>query len=132
MRERYERLVATCEEVALTENRAFVGRDVEVLVTEGDGRKDADRHRLTGRAPDNRLVHFTVPDGAERPRPGDMATVQVTYAAPHYLVADVGQRGGGYAVRRTRAGDAHERVTGSQGQGGDGVLLGMPTVGAPA
>ncbi|MFW6203467.1 MAG: tRNA (N6-isopentenyl adenosine(37)-C2)-methylthiotransferase MiaB [Actinomycetota bacterium] len=131
VRERYERLVATCEEVALTENRAFVGRDVEVLVTEGDGRKDADRHRLTGRAPDNRLVHFTVPDGAERPRPGDMATVQVTYAAPHYLVADVGERGGTYTVRRTRAGDAHERAATTPGQG-EGVLLGMPTVGAPA
>ena len=62
----------------------------------------------------------------EPPRPGDVVTVEVTYAAPHHLVAD-GAFGG---VRRTRAGDAWEAR-----QGGTpvpaGVLLGMPTVGAP-
>ena len=29
----------------------------------GEGKKDAETHRLTGRAEDNRLVHFEVPAG---------------------------------------------------------------------
>ena len=28
------------------------------MVAEGEGRKDAATHRLSGRGPDNRLVHF--------------------------------------------------------------------------
>ncbi len=79
----------------------------------GEGRKDAATARLSGRAPDNRLVHFAVPEGAEVPRPGDVATVQVTYGAPHHLVADGGLAGGPYAVRRTRAGDAWQRASSS-------------------
>ena len=49
-------------------------RRVEVLVAEGEGRKDAATHRLSGRARDNRLVHFTAPAGRRRRasiRPGD-------------------------------------------------------------
>ena len=45
----------------------------------------------------------TSPDRASV-RPGDMVTVEITYAAPHHLVAD----GPVLAVRRTRAGDAWE------------------------
>ena len=63
-------------------------------------------HRLSGRARDNRLVHFAVPDGGAVPRPGDVVEVAVTYGAPHHLVADSGLAGGVYAVRRTRGGDA--------------------------
>jgi tRNA-2-methylthio-N6-dimethylallyladenosine synthase len=129
VRERYRRLVDTCEDVAWTENKAFVGHQVEVLVAEGEGRKDDDTRRLSGRARDNRLVHFSVPPGADRPRPGDLVTVGVTYAAPHHLVADSGLAGGTYAVRRTRAGDAHELRTDPAAV--SGVLLGMPTVGSP-
>ncbi|HEY6737603.1 MAG TPA: tRNA (N6-isopentenyl adenosine(37)-C2)-methylthiotransferase MiaB, partial [Actinopolymorphaceae bacterium] len=58
VQERYERLVALVEEIAWEENRALVGREVEVLVAEGEGRKDAATARMSGRAPDNRLVHF--------------------------------------------------------------------------
>ncbi|HSF26885.1 MAG TPA: tRNA (N6-isopentenyl adenosine(37)-C2)-methylthiotransferase MiaB [Actinomycetes bacterium] len=108
VQERYERLVALQDEIAWAENQALVGRTVEVLVAEGEGRKDEATHRLSGRAADNRLVHVAVPDGAERPRPGDMVTVEVTHAAPHHLVADSGLSGGAFAVRRTRAGDAWE------------------------
>ncbi|MDP9397887.1 MAG: tRNA (N6-isopentenyl adenosine(37)-C2)-methylthiotransferase MiaB [Actinomycetota bacterium] len=123
VQERYERLVALQDEISWAESRAQVGRVLDVLVAEGEGRKDAATARLSGRAPDNRLVHF-VP-GGEAPRPGDVATVEVTYAAPHHLVADDAV----LAVRRTRAGDAwaaRHAVAGSSG-----VLLGMPTVGAP-
>ncbi|WP_432546862.1 tRNA (N6-isopentenyl adenosine(37)-C2)-methylthiotransferase MiaB [Kineococcus sp. SYSU DK004] len=105
VQERYERLVALQEEIAWWENRAQEGRVLDVLVSEGEGRKDAATQRLSGRAPDNRLVHFAVPQGQVAPRPGDVATVTVTRGAPHHLEADVS---GTWAVRRTRAGDAWE------------------------
>jgi tRNA-2-methylthio-N6-dimethylallyladenosine synthase len=133
VRERYQRLAALCEEVAWAENRAFAGREVEVLVADGEGRKDAETHRMSGRARDNRLVHFAVPEGAARPRPGDMVTVAVTHAAPHHLVADSGLAGGTYDVRRTAAGDAYEQARAEPAEDGpDGVLLGMPGIGRPA
>ena len=67
MQERYERLVALQDDISWAENKRQVGRRLEVLVAEGEGRKDGATHRLSGRAPDNRLVHFAVPAG--RPRP---------------------------------------------------------------
>jgi tRNA-2-methylthio-N6-dimethylallyladenosine synthase len=124
VQDRYERLVALQDDMAWAENKLIVGRSVEVLVAEGEGRKDAATHRLSGRAADNRLVHFAVPEGVEAPRPGDVATVEVTYAAPHHLVADVFG-----AVRRTRAGDAWQRSLDAPAAT-PGVMLGMPTVGA--
>ncbi|MET9247081.1 tRNA (N6-isopentenyl adenosine(37)-C2)-methylthiotransferase MiaB [Nonomuraea sp. NPDC003709] len=125
VQERYERLVALQEEISWEENKKQVGRTLEVLVAEGEGRKDDATRRLSGRAADNRLVHFAV--GAETPRPGDMVTVEVTYAAPHHLVAD----GPAATVRRTRAGDAWEARQGGA-KPAPGVLLGMPTIGRPA
>ena len=124
VQERYERLVALQEEMAWDENKKIVGRSLEVLVAEGEGRKDAATHRLSGRAQDNRLVHFALPEGVEKPRPGDVATVEVTYAAPHHLVADAFG-----SVRRTRAGDAWERLQDTPAAT-PGVMLGMPTIGA--
>jgi len=59
VQERYERLIALVEETSLDGNRPFVGRQVEVLVADGEGRKDEVTHRMSGRARDNRLVHFT-------------------------------------------------------------------------
>jgi tRNA-2-methylthio-N6-dimethylallyladenosine synthase len=128
VQERYERLVALQDEISWAQNRRKVGRVVEVLVAAGEGRKDGSTHRVSGRAPDNRLVHLT-PCAA---RPGDVATVQVTYAAPHHLVADGPVR----AVRRTRAGDAWHGATAPAPAPDPGaprppVLLGLPGVGAP-
>jgi len=133
VQERYERLVELQERISEEENRKQLGRTLEVLVAEGEGRKDGETRRLSGRAPDNRLVHFARPDADGEvpvPRPGDMATVEVSYAAPHHLLA---QRPPS-AVRRTRAGDAWElRQAGEERQvPGGGVMLGLPTVGAPA
>ena len=103
VQERYERLVDLVGEVAWAENQAQVGRRVEVMFADGEGRKDAATARMSGRARDNRLVHVTVPeDSGSRPRPGDIAEVEVTYAAPHHLNADGGLAG----LRRTRGGDA--------------------------
>lgn len=133
VRERYQRLTELVDEIAWDEARALVGDDVEVLVADGEGRKDEQTRRLSGRARDNRLVHFAVPDRvAELPRPGDMVTVRVTKAAPHHLVADSAVTGGRYEVRRTRAGDAYERANMTPDQASGQVLLGMPTLGAPA
>ena len=95
---------------------ALVGRRVELLVAEGEGRKDGATMRLSGRAPDNRLVHFT-PGRRPHPRPGDVVVAEVTYAAPHHLVSDVAVDG----VRRTRAGDAWQS---RQSEASDGVPSG--------
>ncbi|MFC6234706.1 tRNA (N6-isopentenyl adenosine(37)-C2)-methylthiotransferase MiaB, partial [Leucobacter soli] len=103
---RYDRLLALQERISLEENEAQIGRTIEVLVAAHEGKKDDATHRLSGRAEDNRLVHFAVPEGAEVPRPGDVATVRVTAAAPHFLIAD---EAAAFAVRRTRAGDAWDR-----------------------
>ena len=129
VQERYERLVDMVEEVALAENQAFVGREVEILVAEGEGRKDVRTDRLSGRGWDNRLVHFSMPADGPVPRPGDLVTAAVTHAAPHHLVADSALGVGPYFVRRTRAGDSHDRVHNARAAGSDGrVLLGMPTI----
>jgi len=131
VQERYDRLIAVQEEISWAENRAIEGREIEVLVATGEGRKDTETQRLSGRARDNRLVHFAVPDGAERPRPGDMVTVGVTYGAPHHLVADAALSGGPYAVRRTAGGDAWQALQDAPVPGKPAVSLGMPSVGRP-
>src|SRR4051812_3305932 len=125
---RYERLVEVVNDIAWEENQALVGREVELLVAQDDGRKDAATQRLTGRARDNRLVHFSgsTVDG-ETPRPGDFATVEITYAAPHHLVSDAAVR----SVRRTAAGDAWSARSDRGDQPRPVVSLGLPTVGPP-
>lgn len=134
VQERYERLVALQEEISWAENKRLVGSTVEVMFTAGDGRKDAATDRVSGRARDNRLVHVAAPnDPAARPRPGDIARVKITHAAPHHLVADSALVG----LRRTTGGDAwqaHRDDAPGQGnldQGnldqGNTVGLGIPT-----
>jgi tRNA-2-methylthio-N6-dimethylallyladenosine synthase len=115
---RYERLVALVEQSAWSEGKPFVGRTVEVLVSEGEGRKDAVTRRLSGRACDNRLVHIADCDA----RPGDVVTAVVTHAAPHHLTADEVR-----AVRQTRGGDAWQAGRADQSVPATGVLLGFPT-----
>ena len=128
VQERYERLVEVADEVAWAENRAQVGRRLELLVAEGEGRKDGATHRMSGRARDNRLVHFVPSAGgtAELPRPGDVVEVDVTYAAPHHLVSDAPVLG----LRRTRSGDAWQARTVAPQPAAVG--LGMPSLGPPA
>ena len=67
VQERYERLVTLQEEISWQENRRQEGRVLEVLVAEGEGRKDGATARLSGRAPDNRLVHFALPPAGGAP-----------------------------------------------------------------
>ena len=124
---RYDRLVALLEEICTEENATLAGATVEVLVAEGEGRKDAATHRMSGRARDNRLVHFS--PGGTTPRPGDIVTTVVTGTAPHHLLAD----GKPLSVRRTRAADAWENRRAAPAPapapaGPAPVLLGMPAV----
>jgi tRNA-2-methylthio-N6-dimethylallyladenosine synthase len=127
VQERYERLVEAVEEHAWQENLKQVGKTVEVMFADGEGRKDGATARMSGRARDNRLVHARVPeDPALRPRPGDMGTAVVTYAAPHHLTADSGL----IHLRRTRGGDAWEQRSAAPPQPGS-VGLGMPAFGVP-
>jgi tRNA-2-methylthio-N6-dimethylallyladenosine synthase len=86
--DRYTRLVETVNDIAWAENRALIGRTVEVLVASHEGRKDGATDRVSGRAADNRLVHVRVPEGEEPPGSGDFVSARVTYAAPHHLIAD--------------------------------------------
>jgi tRNA-2-methylthio-N6-dimethylallyladenosine synthase len=122
VRERFDRLIAVQEEVSAAENHKRVGTLVEVLVASGEGRKDSEAHRMSGRARDGRLVHFASAPGV---RPGDVVETVVTYAAPHYLVAD----GELVSHRRTRAGDNTEAGLRPKTSG---VSLGLPSIGAPA
>lgn len=136
VQERYERLIALQERISYEENQKQVGRQLEVLVSMGEGKKDAATHRLTGRAEDNRLVHFEVPAGSELPRPGDVVSVVVTHAAPFHLLADAADAAP-LRIRRTRAGDAWDRTQAEScalpetaGESGmpKAVSLGLPTL----
>ncbi|OLF04316.1 tRNA (N6-isopentenyl adenosine(37)-C2)-methylthiotransferase MiaB [Actinophytocola xinjiangensis] len=122
VQERFDRLIAVQDEVSWAQNRALVGTTVEVLVSVGEGRKDADTQRLSGRGRDGRLVHFAPGDASVRP--GDVVETVVTYAAPHHLVAD----GPLLTHRRTRAGDNHESGLRPKTPG---VGLGLPSFGRP-
>ncbi|OLO69551.1 tRNA (N6-isopentenyl adenosine(37)-C2)-methylthiotransferase MiaB [Actinomyces oris] len=95
VKDRYRRLDALVRRIAHEENERQEGRVVEVLVAEGEGRRDSVTARISGRAADNRLVHVALPEGMGEddyaggaPRPGDMVTVRVTHGAPHNLIAD--------------------------------------------
>ncbi|AXK44611.1 tRNA (N6-isopentenyl adenosine(37)-C2)-methylthiotransferase MiaB [Brachybacterium saurashtrense] len=148
VQERFERLIALQDRITHEENLAREGRTVEILIAEGEGDRDAETHRLSGRARDHRLVHVALPPdlpAAERPRPGDLVTATVTRAAPHYLIADsaldptsAATAAERLSVRRTRSGDAWEAgvqgldTGGSCGTGGSApagpVTLGMPSL----
>src|SRR5206468_11960769 len=45
--ERYQRLVTLIDDIAWTENKQLAGATVEVLVAEGEGRKDGATRRLS-------------------------------------------------------------------------------------
>jgi tRNA-2-methylthio-N6-dimethylallyladenosine synthase len=129
VQERYERLIALQERISGDESQKLVGTTVEVLVANGEGRRDEQHRRMSGRAEDNRLVHFDVPDGP-MPRPGDIVSVVVTRAAPYYLVAS--PAGETLPIRRTRAGDAWDRAEAAScavpepAGAGRSVNLGLP------
>ena len=61
VQERYERLVELQERISTQENARQTGRVLEVLIADGEGRKDGATRRVSGRAADNRLVHLALP-----------------------------------------------------------------------
>ena len=126
VQDRYDRLVALGNDVAWDENKKLVGQRVELLVAEGEGKKDDLTARMSGRARDSRLVHFGVTGEVVangRPRPGDIVEVELTHAAPHHHNADAGV----LSWRQTPAGDIWESSRTSPA-GESGVLLGMPSL----
>lgn len=144
--ERYMRLIDLQNRISTEENEAQEGKVVEVLIAEGEGRKDIETARLTGRAADNRKVHVMLPEDLrphfssfstadahpDLPRPGDMVRATVTHGAPHHLLADSASEGGLFEIRRTRAGDAWEkgvrRVQELEAEARGPVGIGMPTI----
>jgi tRNA-2-methylthio-N6-dimethylallyladenosine synthase len=130
VQDRYVRLVALQNQIALEENEAQIGKDVNVLVAAGEGRKDAASLRMTGRTEDFRLAHFDVPAGSDIPRPGDVVTVTVTAAAPYHLLAD-SVDGLPLRIRRTRSGDAWERAEAESCAVGDEPTSGNVSLGLP-
>jgi len=136
VQERYERLGALQDQISWEENRKQIGTLVNVLVANHEGRKDGATQRLSGRAEDGRLVHFSLPEGSEEPRPGDVVSVTVTEAKPFFLLAD-GHPEGGLSIRRTRAGDAWDRWQAEScgaptlEPSASAVNLGMPSLKVP-
>lgn len=117
--ERYTRLHAHQEALSLSVNKESIGRRMNVLVTEHEGRRDAERGRMSGRTEDFRLAHFTY-NAFDTARPGDVVEVEITDAAPHFL------SGNGLNVRRTRGGDAFEILSAERRI--EPLLLGMPAI----
>lgn len=127
VQERYERLLALQERICLEENTKLIGTEVELLVQAEGGRKNDQTHRMTGRARDGRLVHFTPHGNLDGEiRPGDYVQVEVTDAAPFYLLADAEVR----SHRRTKAGDMSE-LGKVPTTAPIGVTLGLPKIGGP-
>ncbi|WP_374953386.1 tRNA (N6-isopentenyl adenosine(37)-C2)-methylthiotransferase MiaB [Arthrobacter sp. N199823] len=136
VQERFLRLTALQDRICAEENALQIGTKVEVMVTAASGRKAAETNRLSGRARDQRLVHFSVPEGAPAPRPGDLVTVTITDSAAFHLVADPDLAD--YQLRPSRAGDAWDlaqadscgvpAAPGTSDGARPAVSLGMPTL----
>jgi tRNA-2-methylthio-N6-dimethylallyladenosine synthase len=127
IQDRHERLVELQNSIAWDENKKFIGKEIEVMVATGEGRKDDSTGRVSGRARDFRLAHVTRTDihGAEHIlRPGDVVIAEVTHAAPFHFLADKL-----ISVRKTVAGDNYEAGQMPMTPGTDaGVMLGMPSI----
>lgn len=109
---RYERLAKLVNEIVWEENKSQIGKITEVLVATGEGKKDKDTGRMSGRARDNRLVHFA--PGLETV-PGDVVEVEITGAAPFHLISD-------------KPVINHRRTPGSLVTKSNSVSLGLPTI----
>jgi tRNA-2-methylthio-N6-dimethylallyladenosine synthase len=65
--ERFQRLVALQERIALERNRALVGSEVELLVEQASSKTDPTR--MSGRTRTNKLCHFPAPTSGSAPDP---------------------------------------------------------------
>src|SRR6476469_9926862 len=80
VQERFDRLLALQERISLEENRAQLGRILEVLV-EGEGKREGSTQSRTRT---NRIVHLATP--LDR---GTFADARATDASAHHLTAEV-------------------------------------------
>jgi tRNA-2-methylthio-N6-dimethylallyladenosine synthase len=87
---RFKELFDLQEAITLELNKAQIGKTVEVLVTDEQGKKDAETGRISARDKQFRLIHIDNPVSSARERlmPGDYADVTVTKAAPHHLIGE--------------------------------------------
>ncbi len=131
VQERFERLVALQDRIAAEESAKLVGTHQEVLVTNGTSSRGEQTGRLTGRAPDNRLVHFSVPETAQSPRPGDFVTVPITESHTYHLIADPSDAAQ-YQLRRSSAGDAWDRAQADSCGTGTAAPAGNVNIGLPS
>jgi tRNA-2-methylthio-N6-dimethylallyladenosine synthase len=101
VQERFDRLVALQEAIALEQMREQVGSSAEVLI-EGLGRKGGARGRTRG----NRVVHV----GGEH-APGTFLDVRIVGAHPHHLDGELaaGAPGGSRSERKLANGSSPER-----------------------
>lgn len=81
--ERYQRLSTLVNAISYEANQARVGLVEEVLVT-GQSKRNA--ARLSGRTPQNRIVHFAP---VAMVKPGGFASVKISEAAPHHLIGEI-------------------------------------------
>lgn len=120
--DRYQRLDVLTKQLAWDANKRQVGTQVELLVHESHGKKDELTGRLTGRARDNRLVHFdsTGLDIA----PGDFVRTEITRAAPYHLLAD------GIPISVDKA--ARDFAASCGAAGPDSDIAGVVSIGMPS
>lgn len=107
--ERYDRLHNLLNQTSLEVNKAVIGKDLEILIT------DIENGKAQGKSRDFRLVHFELDRFA---RPGDLAKVRIKDAKPHFIfgnLIEVRETKGGLAFDTRRA-EAEAR----------GVFLGVP------
>ena len=116
MAERYTRLHKLQQEISGEINQSSIGKSYEILVSDHEGRHDANRARLNGRTPDFRLVHVE----SEELRPGDIANVTITESSPNFMVGTLN------SSRSTRGGDAHAARVKEAGT--TSIMIGMPTL----
>ena len=116
MAERYTRLHKLQQQISGEINQNSVGKSYEVLVSDHEGRHDANRSRMNGRTPDFRLVHIDT----DQARPGDIASVTISESSPNFMVATVN------SIRKTRGGDAHDARLAEVGS--TAIMIGMPTL----
>ena len=133
VQERYERLVALQEEIPGGETGLWKAARSRLSSPRGgpQGRRDPAPLRPGAGQPARALHAPARPPAPDAPRPGDLVTVEVTYGAPHHLVADSALRGGPYSVRRTAGGEAWSAEQAPDASRPPLVSLGMPSRGRP-
>jgi tRNA-2-methylthio-N6-dimethylallyladenosine synthase len=87
--ERMTRLVEVVERHALRRHDARIGETEEVLV---DGPSKKDPAVYSGRSRHNKIVHLATPAHGERVYAGEIVSVRVRDAAPHWLRGELLER----------------------------------------